>query len=289
MDDPEVPSPQPVLDCAGKILDLSQPRVMGILNVTPDSFSDGGDFASPSAALLRAGAMVSEGADIIDVGGESTRPDAMPISEKEELERVIPIIELIVAHLPVPVSIDTSKPRVMSEAVAAGAGLINDVCALQAPGALQAAVEADVPICLMHMQGKPRSMQEAPHYDDVVEEVRRFLENRVRICVEAGIPSQRLIVDPGFGFGKTLQHNLHLLHRLRDFSGFDLPVLVGISRKSMIGALLHAPVDRRLYGGLAAAVLAVERGASMIRTHDIKPTVDALKVASAVIDLGDEI
>jgi dihydropteroate synthase len=273
----------PALDCSGKILDLSRPLVMGILNVTPDSFTDGGDFVLPANALERARVMVEEGADIIDVGGESTRPGSHSVSVEEELGRVIPVIRGIAAELPVPISIDTSKSEVMHEAVAAGAGMINDVMALQAEGALEAARDAAVPVCLMHMQGEPRSMQHNPEYSDVVAEVESFFQQRIEACDAVGIPRGRLLLDPGFGFGKLLEHNLELLNDLERFTAFDLPLLVGISRKSMLGAILNdAPVDERLYGGLAAAVMAVERGAAIIRVHDIKPTVDALKIVQAV-------
>jgi len=275
------------MDFRGKPLDLSRPRVMGILNVTPDSFSDGGDFVSIAAALRRAREMVDEGVDIIDVGGESTRPGAAPVGEDEELSRVIPVIEGIAGEIPVPLSVDTSKPRVMTEAVAAGAGLINDVWALRAPGALEAAAEARVPVCLMHMQGEPRSMQAAPRYSDVTREVRDFLRGRIQACADAGIAAERLLVDPGLGFGKTLEHNIALLRNLGAISELGVPVLVGASRKSMLGALLHAPVDQRLYGGLAVAILAVARGARLIRTHDVKPTVDTLKVAGAILGFGE--
>ena len=228
--------------------------------------------------------MVEEGAAIIDVGGESTRPGAPPVSEAEELDRVMPVIEGIAADLPVPISIDTSKPNVMRAAVAAGAGLINDVMALQAAGAIEAAADLNVPACLMHIQGEPRTMQQSPCYADVVSEVKAFLAQRVDCCISAGIPRDHLLVDPGFGFGKTLDHNLALLRDLQQITQLGLPVLVGLSRKSMIGALLDESVDNRMYGGLAAAVLAAERGARIIRTHDVKPTVDALAVSTAVIN-----
>jgi dihydropteroate synthase len=256
---------------------------MGILNITPDSFSDGGRFLQLQDALSRARQMVDEGAAIVDIGGESTRPGADPVSEQEELDRVIPVIEALAPELPVPLSIDTGKPRVMREAVRAGAGLINDVLALRADGALEAAVASEVPVCLMHMQGEPRSMQGSPTYADVVTEVKRFLQQRVEACIEAGIPRQRILIDPGFGFGKTLEHNLKLLQGLAGFADLQVPVLVGISRKSMIGSLLgDVPVAQRLYGSLAAAVLAVMAGAAIIRTHDVGATVDALKVTRAV-------
>ncbi len=272
-----------ILDCGGKSLDLTRPRVMGILNVTPDSFSDGGDFISPDRAVSHAEQMLLDGTHIIDVGGESTRPGADAVSEQEELDRVIPVIEAITEQLPVIISIDTSKPGVMREAVAAGAGLINDVMALQAPGSVEAAKELAVPVCLMHMQGQPRTMQNSPAYNDVVSDILDFFKQRIAVCTSAGIPGERLILDPGFGFGKTLEHNLTLLASLERFGEPGLPLLVGISRKSMLGTILDgAPADERLYASLAAAVMAVERGASIIRVHDVKPTVDALKVVNAV-------
>lgn len=259
---------------------------MGILNVTPDSFSDGGRFFSVSAATQRARVMAEEGAAIIDVGGESTRPGATPVSVQEELDRVLPVIEAIQAELPVVISIDTSKPEVMRAAVEAGASFINDVCALRAEGALQAAVEANrrysVPVCLMHMQGTPRTMQQQPHYDDVVGEVRSFLVERVQQCVAAGIPHERLLIDPGFGFGKSLAHNLTLLKHLETLTGLGLPLLVGLSRKSMIGALLGNEAGERLYGGIALATMAVLKGAVLVRTHDVRATVDALKIYTAL-------
>ena len=272
-----------ILDCAGMQLDLTRPKVMGILNVTPDSFSDGGDFISPDSAILHAEQMLQDGAAIIDIGGESTRPGANAVSEQEELDRVIPVIEAIKKRLGVIVSVDTSKPAVMREAVAAGAGIINDVMALQASGAIETASQLNVPVCLMHMQGEPRTMQQNPEYVDVVTDVLSFFEQRIDECVAGGISKERLLLDPGFGFGKTLEHNLSLLKNLSEFQHVGLPLLIGISRKSMIGAILDdAPVDKRLYGSLAAAVLAVERGASIVRVHDVKPTVDALRVVDAV-------
>ncbi len=273
----------PVLDCAGRLLDLTRPRVMGILNLTPDSFSDGGRFFSVGAAVGRARCMVEEGADIIDLGGESTRPGASEVSAAEEIERVVPVIERLVPELPVPLSIDTSKPEVMAAAVAAGAGMINDVRALRLPGALDTATAAGVPVCLMHMQGEPRTMQAAPAYADVVQDVALFLRARIEACVAAGIARGRLLVDPGFGFGKTLAHNMALMKRLDALAALGVPLLVGISRKSMIGTLLGgAPVESRLYGSLAAAVLAIERGARIVRVHDVAPTVEALRVAWAL-------
>ncbi len=285
---PESPDRSPIANQGRKFgLDLSRPRVMGILNITPDSFSDGGDFVSLDAALRRAREMVSEGVDIIDVGWDSTRPGAATVPEHQQLDRVCPVIERIAGQLAVPLSVDTSKPRVMTEAVAAGAGLINDVRALRAPGALEAVRETGVAACLMHMQGEPRSMQAAPRYSDVVTEVRDFLHARIQACLDAGIALEALLVDPGLGFGKTLEHNLALLRHLERVAALGPPILVGISRKSMLGALLDAPVDRRLYGGLAAAVVAVVGGARLIRTHDVKPTVDTLKVAAAILGFGD--
>jgi dihydropteroate synthase len=256
---------------------------MGILNVTPDSFSDGGDFTTCETALQHARRMVAEGADLIDVGGESTRPGARPVSVEDELDRVVPVIEALAAELAVPVSVDTSKPEVMRAAVAAGAGLINDVAALRRPGALAAASALGVPVCLMHMQGEPGTMQQDPTYGDVVAEVATFLAERIAACGAAGIPRERLLVDPGFGFGKTLGHNLALLRGLPRLAALGVPVLAGLSRKSMIGALLGGvPVGERLHGSVAAAVLAVERGAAIVRVHDVGPTVQALRVLAAL-------
>jgi len=257
---------------------------MGILNLTPDSFSDGGRFLDRDAALRQAWRMLEEGAAIIDIGGESTRPGARPVSEEQELERVIPLIEALAAELPVPISVDTLKARVMREAVSAGAGMINDVLALQGPGALEAAADCGVPVCLMHMQGEPRTMQETPRYVDVVAEVGDFLRRRMAACVAAGIPRERILLDPGFGFGKSLQHNLALLRRLGSLVALGAPVLVGISRKSMIGTLLGGvPVGERVQGSVAAAVLAAASGARVIRVHDVRETVQAMNVVTAVM------
>jgi dihydropteroate synthase len=256
--------------------------VMGILNVTPDSFSDGGRFFTPDAALHQARRMCAEGAAIIDVGGESTRPGAPSVPVAEELDRVLSVIEAIHAELPVLISIDTSKPQVMRAAVSAGAGLINDVRALRAEGAIEAVRDLGVPVCLMHMQGEPKTMQLAPTYAHVVGEVREFLAQRVSACEAHGIVRDRLIIDPGFGFGKTLEQNLCLLSALDTFAALGLPVLVGLSRKSMLGALLNKPVGERLYGSLALSVLAALNGAAIIRAHDVGPTVEALKVTAAV-------
>ncbi|WP_295886767.1 dihydropteroate synthase [uncultured Thiohalocapsa sp.] len=255
---------------------------MGVLNVTPDSFSDGGDFFARDTALRRAEQMVAEGADIIDVGGESTRPGADAVSMQDERRRVVPVIEALARRLPVPVSVDTSKPEVMRAAADAGASLINDVRALRAPGALAAAVSLGLPVCLMHMQGEPRTMQESPTYGDVVAEVGNFLKARIAACLAAGLPGERLLLDPGFGFGKRLAHNLALLARLPELAEIGPPLLVGISRKSMLGAITGRPVAERLPAGLAAAVLAARSGARILRVHDVAPTVDALKVVAAV-------
>jgi dihydropteroate synthase len=271
------------LDCAGRWLNLERPAVMGVINVTPDSFSDGGVFLTPAAARQRAAALAAEGADIIDIGGESTRPGAAPVTLPEELDRVIPAVEAAVAETDIPVSIDTVKPEVMRAAVAAGAGMINDVNALRSPGALDAAAELEVPVVLMHMRGEPRTMQADPVYGDVVAEVAAFLEQRRRACHAAGIPDDRIVLDPGFGFGKTLDHNLALLRHLRRLADLGPPLLAGISRKSMLGAILDAPVGERLYGSLAAALIAVQNGAAMVRVHDVAPTRDALRVYTAVL------
>jgi dihydropteroate synthase len=270
------------LDCAGKRLDLTRPQVMGVLNVTPDSFSDGGRFVGPEAALEHARRMVAEGAAIIDIGGESTRPGAEPVAEQEELRRVIPVIEAIAAELSAVISIDTRKPVVMEAAVAAGAGMINDVCALRTEGALEAAARLGVPVCLMHMQGEPRSMQAAPHYDDVVAEIRDFLSERAAACVRAGIARHRLLIDPGFGFGKGLEHNLQLLKHLEVFAALGFPMVVGVSRKSLIGAVLDVAAAERLYGSIALAAIAVWQGAAIVRAHDVTATVQAIKMTAAV-------
>ncbi|MFO1372549.1 MAG: dihydropteroate synthase [Candidatus Competibacteraceae bacterium] len=259
---------------------------MGVLNVTPDSFSDGGRYWRPAAALQRAEEMAREGAAIIDVGGESTRPGAPPVSVQEELDRVLPIIERLVGELPLPVSVDTSKPEVMQAALRAGAGMINDVRALRLPGALETVAASGLPVCLMHMQGEPNTMQQEPRYVDVVAEVRLFLEERVRACEAVGIPRERILVDPGFGFGKTLAHNLLLLRQLNRFVGLAAGVLVGLSRKSMIGALLDVPVEQRMTGSLAAAVIAAWQGARIIRAHDVRETVQAVRVCAAVLTTG---
>lgn len=268
--------------CGDQRLDLTRPVVMGVLNVTPDSFSDGGRFLDPQAALAQAERMVAEGAAIIDVGGESTRPGADEVPVQVELRRTLAIIERLAGRTAAIISIDTSKPEVMSAAVSAGARLINDVRALRAPGALAAAARCGAAVCLMHLQGEPRTMQLNPHYTDVVTEVRAFLAERVQACELAGIARARIAIDPGFGFGKTLAHSLALLRELRAFTELGLPVLVGLSRKSMLAQLTGRGSDERLAGSIALASIAVLHGASIVRAHDVAATVDALRVASAV-------
>ena len=273
----------PQLDCAGRILRLDRPQVMGIVNVTPDSFSDGGAHDTTDAAVAHALRLVEEGTDLLDIGGESTRPGAAEVEAEEELRRVVPVIERLAAQVAVPISIDTSKPEVMRAAVQAGAGMINDVYGLRREGALDAAAALGVPVVLMHMQGEPRSMQAAPQYDDVVGEVHRFLAERIFAAEMAGIPKQRIVVDPGFGFGKDTAHNLQLLAQLQRFVELGVPVLAGLSRKRSIGELTgrQAPAERAA-GSVAAHLLAAQRGARIVRVHDVAATVDALKVWEAV-------
>jgi len=270
------------LECAGHVIDLSRVAIMGILNITPDSFSDGGHFLSIDRALAHAQAMVEAGADIIDVGGESTRPGAPAVSPQEELDRVLPVIERLQQVFDIPISIDTSKPAVMRAAVAAGAGMINDVQALQADGALTTVAELRVPVCLMHMQGEPRTMQDNPDYEDVSREVTDFLAQRVEAAVNAGINRERLLIDPGFGFGKTLTHNLDLLRKLDRLQTLDLPILAGLSRKSMIGKALGLDVEQRLAASLALALIAIQRGARIVRVHDVSEHVQAIRMAEMV-------
>ncbi|MFE8070726.1 dihydropteroate synthase [Marinobacteraceae bacterium S3BR75-40.1] len=255
---------------------------MGVLNVTPDSFSDGGRFQERDAALYQAEAMVREGAAFIDVGGESTRPGAAPVSVEEELDRVCPIVEAIAERLDVVISIDTSTPQVIRAVSGQGAGLINDVRALRREGALEAAAESGLPVCLMHMQGEPQSMQRDPQYSQVVGEVRAFLQERIEAARQAGVADERILLDPGFGFGKSLRHNLQLLRDLETFTSLGYPLLVGLSRKSMLGQLTGREVDERLAASITVAVLAAERGARIIRVHDVRETVDAMKVVSAL-------
>ena len=263
------------------MLDLSRPRVMGILNVTPDSFFDGGRHVDTNAALAHARQMAADGADVIDVGGESTRPGAAAVSEDEELKRVLPVIEALAGE-GLLVSADTRRPAVMRAAIAAGAAMVNDVGALRVPGAMDAVARTDAAVCLVHMQGEPGTMQRAPQYADVVREVREFLVARARACEDAGIAHARIVVDPGFGFGKTLAHNLALLRALPDLASAGYPVLAGLSRKSSLGTITGRPVEERMPASVAAALAAVARGASIVRVHDVRETVDALKVWLAV-------
>ena len=273
----------PQLDCAGRLLRLDVPRVMGIVNVTPDSFSDGGAHFDVEAAVAHGLRLAAEGADVLDVGGESTRPGADAVPAEEELRRVVPVVERLAAETSLPISVDTSKPEVMRAAVAVGAGMINDVYALRREGALEAAAELGVPVVLMHMLGEPRSMQDAPEYDDVAGEVHRFLAERIFAAEMAGIGKKRIVVDPGFGFGKTTQHNLQLLARLERFTELGVPVLAGLSRKRTIGELTgRAAPAERLHGSVAAHLVAAQRGAKLLRVHDVAATVDALRVWNAV-------
>ena len=271
------------IDCGGRVLILERPLIMGVVNVTPDSFSDGGQLATVGAAVAHGLRLVAEGADLLDVGGESTRPGAEPVTVDEELHRVLPVIAALVAQTSVPLSVDTSKPAVMRAAVAAGAGMINDVLALRGEGALDAAAELGVPVCLMHMQGEPRSMQDAPDYADVVSEVHRFLADRVLACQFAGIEQRRLLVDPGFGFGKTLEHNLALLRGLGRFASLGVPLVAGLSRKGMLGRITGRELPQeRVHASVAAALIAVQNGAAIVRVHDVTATRDALAVWQAV-------
>ena len=270
------------LSCGSRVLDLARPHVMGILNVTPDSFSDGGQHASVDAALRHAAAMVVAGATLIDVGGESTRPGAGIVSPIEELERVAPVVEAIARELDVIISVDTSTPAVIRETARLGAGLINDVRSLSRDGALDAAADSGLPVCLMHMRGEPGDMQNDPRYDDVTSEVVSFLRGRMEVCLAAGIPDDRIVLDPGFGFAKTLSHNLHLFNRLEQLHVLGRPLLVGVSRKSMVGQVLQRDVAHRLYGSLALAALAVVKGAGILRVHDVAETVDVVRMIAAV-------
>ncbi|MDM5089445.1 dihydropteroate synthase [Aeromonas bestiarum] len=271
------------LTSKGLSLSLDRPHVMGILNVTPDSFSDGGNFNQIDRAMAHARQMIADGATLIDIGGESTRPGAPDVSEQDELDRVLPVVERMVAELDVMISLDTSKAAVMREGCKAGAHLINDVRALLEPGALAAAAEADVPVCLMHMQGQPRTMQAEPHYDDLLGEVRAFFDERIAACLAAGIGRQQLLLDPGYGFGKTLAHNYQLLAWQEKLLDYQLPLLVGMSRKSMIGNLLGRSVDERLAGSLACALIGMQHGARIIRVHDVRETMDALRAGWMVL------
>jgi len=272
-----------LLRSQGATLDMNHPHVMGILNVTPDSFSDGGKHNALIDALKHANAMINAGATIIDVGGESTRPGAVEVSLDEELSRVIPVVEALAQRFEVWISVDTSQGEVMKESARVGAHIINDIRSLQMPGALEAAAETGLPVCLMHMQGEPRTMQQTPHYDDVFADVNRFFIENIARCEAAGITKDKLLLDPGFGFGKNLTHNYQLLARLSEFHCYDLPLLVGMSRKSMVGQLLNVGPEHRLSGSLACAVIAAMQGAHIIRVHDVKETVDAIRVVEATL------
>lgn len=276
-----------VLRAGAHVLELSTPHVMGILNVTPDSFSDGGKHNEFERAVSHAEAMLEAGATIIDVGGESTRPGAQTVSAQEELDRVAPLVEALVQRFNAVVSVDTSTPDVMRESARLGAAIINDVRSLRRDGAMQAAAETEMAVCVMHMRGEPQTMQNAPHYNDVGLEVAEFLRERVDACLAAGISKDRLMIDPGFGFAKTLAHNLELFKRMPELHSFDLPLLVGVSRKTMIGQILDRPVNERLYGSLGLAMMALERGASIIRVHDVAATADIVKVFQAVVTAGE--
>ncbi len=269
--------------CGKYQLQLSRPQVMGIVNVTPDSFSDGGKYTSTQVAVSHALTLIAEGADILDIGGESTRPGAAPVPLDEELSRVIPVIEALKGVSTVPLSIDTYKPEVMRQAIAAGADMVNDVRALQEPGALDVVVNTNVGICLMHMQGNPQTMQMAPHYEDVVVDVEQFLADRLQACISHGIAKNRIILDPGFGFGKTREHNIRLIQQLEKLHSIGQPLLVGLSRKSVLGAIAGGDENQRLYASIAASVISAMKGAKIVRVHDVKATVDALKVVTAIL------
>ena len=268
--------------CGRFQLDLSTPRIMGIVNVTPDSFSDGGKFNTTDKAVVHAMQLVEQGADILDIGGESTRPGAAPVSLDEELKRVIPVIKAL-AQAGVPLSIDTYKPEVMRAAIDAGVDIVNDVCALQEPNALEIVAHSKVGVCLMHMQGRPQTMQVDPKYQDVVAEVRDFLDVRLKVAEQAGILRERIVLDPGFGFGKRTAHNLTLLNNLSSLQSLGLPLLIGLSRKSVLGQVVGSAVDERIHASIASSVVSVMKGANIVRVHDVKPTVDALKIVSAVM------
>lgn len=273
---------QTQFECGKYRLNLNRPHVMGIVNVTPDSFSDGGKFASSELAIHHALQLISEGADILDIGGESTRPGAIPVSLDEELSRVIPVIEALSKIATVPISIDTYKPEVMRQAIAAGVDIVNDVRALQEPGALEIVAASKAGVCLMHMQGNPQTMQIDPQYDNVVEEVKQFLLERLHAAEHAGISQERILLDPGFGFGKRTVHNIALIQNLEKLAAIGQPLLVGLSRKSVLGAIVGGDEHQRLHAGLAASVISAMKGAKILRVHDVKATVDALKVVSAV-------
>ncbi|WP_432322519.1 dihydropteroate synthase [Yersinia enterocolitica] len=265
------------------VLDLTRPQVMGILNVTPDSFSDGGHHNNLDKALQHAERMLSAGATLIDIGGESTRPGATEVSEQEELDRVVPVVEALAKRFDVWLSVDTSKAAVITESARAGAHLINDIRSLQEPGALEAAAKTGLPVCLMHMQGQPQSMQQSPHYDDLMADVNQFFKHHIDRCIAAGIAKSKLLLDPGFGFGKNLAHNYQLLARLAELRHFELPLLVGMSRKSMVGQLLNVPPQQRVIGSVACAVIAAMQGAQIVRVHDVKETIEAMQVVEATL------
>ena len=272
-----------IFNCGRFQLDLSKPRVMGIVNVTPDSFSDGGKFNTTEKAIEHALHLVGEGAEILDIGGESTRPGATPVPLDEELKRVIPVIEGL-RDVGVPLSIDTYKPQVMQAAITAGADIVNDVCALREPQALEIVAASKAGVCLMHMQGRPQTMQADPQYDNVVSEVTDFLKARLDAAEQAGIDRSRIVLDPGFGFGKRTAHNLTLLNHLNDIQALGLPLLIGLSRKSVLGQVVGSSVDERIHASIAASVVSVMKGANIVRVHDVKPTIDALKIVQAVMN-----
>ena len=274
-----------IFHCGKFQLNLNHPHVMGIVNVTPDSFSDGGQFSTTNAAVAHAMRLAEEGADILDIGGESTRPNATPVGLQQELDRVIPVIEALAKQINIPISIDTYKPQVMQAAIAAGVSMVNDVRALQEgaglkESALAIVAKSDVGVCLMHMQGTPQTMQENPHYENVVSEVKVFLADRLQACIHAGLKAERIVLDPGFGFGKTREHNIRLIQNLESLTELGQPLLVGLSRKSVLGG---DNADARLYASIAAAVIAAQKGAKILRVHDVKATVEALKVISAIL------
>ena len=284
---PTPATPALALNCAGRVFDISHPRVMGILNITPDSFSDGGalfDAGRPALdrILFRAQKLVADGADMLDIGGESTRPGAIAVATAEELDRVIPVIECLSRELDVALSVDTSSSEVMLEAASNGVGLINDVRALSRPGAIEAAAATGLPVCLMHMRGEPAVMQNAPQYRDVVDEVSSFLRQRVEACTKLGIARRNIVLDPGFGFGKSVEHNLTLLNHLEELRAIGFPLLVGLSRKALIGHVLGRPVAERLSGSLALAAIAAIKGAVIIRVHDVRETADVVRMCTAV-------
>ena len=276
-----------IFDCGKFQLDLTKPRVMGIVNVTPDSFSDGGKFSASHLATAHALKLIEEGASILDIGGESTRPNATPVSLQEELDRVIPVIEGLAGQINIPISIDTYKPAVMQAAIAAGASIVNDVRALQEDGAIEIVAKSNVGVCLMHMQGTPQTMQINPQYQDVVSDVKAFLQARLQASIDAGVPASHILLDPGFGFGKTREHNIMLIQQLESFASLGQPLLVGLSRKSVLGQMITAQVtgndvDARLYASVAASVISATKGAKILRVHDVKATVEALKVVTAI-------